>query len=99
MTEEIERLTVERASAEQIRAVAIQQGMITPPRRRPGEDPHGHHVHRGSGEGGEVTMSMTIQDEDDVQIPIPELLGVLLDAGRLRPAPDGGLAAGRARAR
>jgi len=29
MTEEIERLTVERASAESIKAVAIQQGMIT----------------------------------------------------------------------
>ena len=29
MTEEIERLTVDRASAEQIKAVAIQQGMIT----------------------------------------------------------------------
>jgi type IV pilus assembly protein PilB len=29
MSEEIERLTVERASAEAIKAVAIQQGMIT----------------------------------------------------------------------
>jgi len=29
MTEDIERLTVERASADQIRAVAIQQGMMT----------------------------------------------------------------------
>jgi type IV pilus assembly protein PilB len=29
MTEELERLTVERASAEQIKAVAIEQGMIT----------------------------------------------------------------------
>jgi type IV pilus assembly protein PilB len=29
MTEEIERLTVERASAETIKTVAIQQGMIT----------------------------------------------------------------------
>jgi type IV pilus assembly protein PilB len=29
MTEEIERLTVERASAESIKTVAIQQGMIT----------------------------------------------------------------------
>jgi type IV pilus assembly protein PilB len=29
MSEEIERLTVERSSAEAIRAVAVQQGMIT----------------------------------------------------------------------
>jgi type IV pilus assembly protein PilB len=29
MTEELERLTVERASAEQLKAVAVQQGMIT----------------------------------------------------------------------
>jgi type IV pilus assembly protein PilB len=29
MTEEIERLTVERASADSIRAVAVQQGMMT----------------------------------------------------------------------
>ena len=29
MSEEIERLTVERASADQIRVVAIEQGMIT----------------------------------------------------------------------
>ena len=29
MTEEIERLTVERASADAIKAVAVQQGMMT----------------------------------------------------------------------
>ena len=29
MTEEIERLTVERSSADAIKAVAVQQGMIT----------------------------------------------------------------------
>ncbi len=29
MTEELERLTVERASAEAIKAVALQQGMIS----------------------------------------------------------------------
>jgi type IV pilus assembly protein PilB len=29
MSEEIERLTVERASADAIRSVAVQQGMIT----------------------------------------------------------------------
>ena len=39
MSEEIERLTVERGSAEQIRAIALQQGMITSATtvwRRPG---------------------------------------------------------------
>ena len=33
--------------------------------------------------------------EDDVQVPVPELLGALLDHGRLRPAPDGRRAADR----
>ena len=29
MTEEIERLTIERASSDQMKAMAVQQGMIT----------------------------------------------------------------------
>ena len=57
MTEEIERLTVERASSDRIRTVAIEQGMMTAPRRRAREGRTGTHVHRGGREGGEVTMS------------------------------------------
>ena len=80
MTEEIERLTVERASLETIKAVAMEQGMISL-RRRPREGAHGRDLDRGSREGGGSDVSMAMQEEEDVQVPVPELLGALLDHG------------------
>ena len=44
-------------------------------------------------------MSSVIQEEEDVQIPVPELLGALLEKGGLRPAPHGGFSADGARPR
>ena len=80
MTEEIERLTVDRASSDSIRRVAIEQGMIDPARRRLAEGDRAGITSIGRGrEGGEVTMSVLQGQEDDVQVPVPELLGKLLE--------------------
>ncbi len=46
VTPEIRRLALERRSSEDLRDVAIQQGMRRPARRRPGEGPPGAHLHR-----------------------------------------------------
>ena len=79
-SEEIERLTVERASADAIRAVAIEQGMKT--LRDDGLDK----VRAGITSIEEVArvvkeMSSVVQQDEDVQIPVPELLGSLLEKG------------------
>src|SRR4029079_5712763 len=50
------------------------------PRRRAREDPHGPDVARRGCKGGEVSMSTVAPPEDDLQVPIPELLGKLLEA-------------------
>src|SRR5262245_43998038 len=50
-----------------------------PPRRRPGEGPHGHHIVGRGRKGGEVRMSTVAPPEDDIQVPVPELLARLLD--------------------
>ena len=49
VTEEIRELAIERASADEIRDVAIEQGMRTLAAGRPRQGPHGHHHDRGSG--------------------------------------------------
>ena len=41
VTEEIERLIIERRSTEDIQKVAVMQGMLTPPGRRPAQGRHG----------------------------------------------------------
>ena len=79
MTEEIERLTVERASSETVKRVAIEQGHVHAARRRAPQGRDGPDLHRRDRKGGEV-MSSDGQ-EAEVQIPIPELLEAMVERG------------------